>query len=110
MKALSPDIINIIIQNLVKEFSPDKIILFGSRVWGNPDNNSDIDLLVIVPDSNLSPVKRSTLAHRCLRELNIPKDVLVKTRSEIDKYANVYASLEAQILDEGKVLYERSWN
>ena len=108
MKQLSENIINLIIKNLVREFSPDKIILFGSYVWGNPDSSSDIDILVIVPDSNLSPVKRSTVARRCLRELNFPKDILVKTRSEFDKYVNVYASLEAQILDEGKVLYERS--
>ena len=29
-----------------KEFAPQKIILFGSHSWGNPDNDSDVDLLV----------------------------------------------------------------
>lgn len=108
MKALSDDIINKIVQRLVKEFEPEKIILFGSYVWGKPDKNSDIDLFVIVPESSISPVQRAIRAHRCLRGLNISKDILVKTRSEVNKFINVYASLEAQILDEGKILYERS--
>jgi len=108
MKTLSSKILDIVTQRLVSEFSPDKIILFGSHVWGNPGDDSDIDLLVIVPESELRPVQRSIRAHRCLRGLNIPKDILVKTRSEVERFRHVYASLEAQVLEQGKVLYERS--
>ena len=39
--------------SIIREFSPDKIILFGSYVWGNPSDDSDLDLLVIVPESEL---------------------------------------------------------
>lgn len=108
MKALSGDIINKIVQNLVKEFAPEKIILFGSYAWGKPDKNSDLDLFIVVSDSKISPAQRAIRAHRCLRGINFPKDILVKTRTEVDKFINVHASLEAQVLNEGKVLYERS--
>jgi len=108
MKTVSPEIINKMVQRLVKEFSPEKIILFGSYAWGNPDTNSDIDLFIIVSESDDSPAQRAIRAHRCLRGLNIPKDILVKTRQEVEKFIRVYASLEAQVLDEGKILYERS--
>jgi uncharacterized protein len=107
MKVLSEDIINKIIYYLVKEFAPEKIILFGSYVWGKPNEDSDLDLFVIVSESNISPAQRAARAHRCLRGLNFPKDILVKTSSEVEKFINVHASLEAQILDEGKIIYER---
>ena len=32
---------------LIEVSDPDKIILFGSYAYGNPDNRSDLDLLVI---------------------------------------------------------------
>ncbi|MFZ0456057.1 MAG: nucleotidyltransferase domain-containing protein [Ignavibacteriaceae bacterium] len=108
MKKISSSTLKKITQLLVEEFDPDKIILFGSFAWGVPNQNSDLDILVVVHDSNLSPVKRSIKAHRCLRGLNISKDILVKTQSEMNKLANVYASLEAQALEKGKILYARA--
>ncbi len=105
MKILTSELIKRITQRLVAEFHPEKIILFGSHVWGKPDKSSDVDIMVIVHDSDLSPTKRSVLAHRCLREFNIPKDIIVKTRAEIEKYRNVHASLECEVLEQGKVLY-----
>ncbi len=102
---LTSGLIEKITQQLVTEFHPEKIILFGSHVWGKPDKSSDIDIMVIVRESDLSPSKRSVLAHRCLRGLNISKDIIVKTHAEIEKYRNVYASLECEVLEQGKVLY-----
>jgi hypothetical protein len=39
--------------------------------------------------------------------LKVPKDVLVKTRSEVERYRRVRASLESEILEHGEVLYKR---
>jgi uncharacterized protein len=90
---------------LVKEFSPENIFLFGSHVWGTPHKDSDLDLLVIVTNSDFSPTKRSSTAYRCLRDILYPLDVLVKTRKEIEKFAQVPISLEHQILTKGRCLY-----
>ncbi len=90
---------------LVAEFHPEKIYLFGSRVWGKPTEDSDYDFLVIVPASGETPVRRAQRGHRALRGLGVPTDVLVKTRAEFNKYAGVYASLECQVLEEGHLLY-----
>lgn len=90
---------------LVQEFNPEKIFLFGSHVWGTPNADSDLDLLVIVSSSNLSSSKRSTIAYRCLRDIPYPLDILVKTRQEVEKFAQVPQSLEHQILFKGKCLY-----
>ncbi len=94
-----------VVQRLVAEFSPLKIILFGSQAWGKPGSHSDVDLFVIVEKSELTRTKRAVRAYRCLKGLNFPKDILVRTQAEVDKYKNVYASLECQVLEKGKVLY-----
>jgi uncharacterized protein len=94
-----------ITNRLVKEFSPENIFLFGSHIWGTPHRDSDLDLLVIVTESNLSSSKRSSIAYRCLRDIFYPLDILVKTRKEIERFAQVPISLEHQILTKGRCLY-----
>ena len=105
MKYISPELLQEMVRRLVHEFHPEQIILFGSHAWGVPKEDSDLDFFVIVSQSKLSPVKRSVIAHRCLRGLNVPKDILVKTRSEVERLRRVHASLEAEVLERGKVLY-----
>lgn len=94
-----------ITNRLVNEFRPENIFLFGSHVWGTPHKDSDLDLLVIITDSNYSPSKRSSVAYRCLRDIPYPLDILVKTRKEIEKFAQIPISLEHQILNKGRCLY-----
>ena len=36
-----------IAEKIKREYKPDKIILFGSYAYGNPDKDSDIDFLII---------------------------------------------------------------
>ena len=94
-----------ITHRLVEELKPEKIILFGSYAWGTPNEDSDLDLLVIISQSDESPTRRATKAYRCLRGLPMPKDILVYTREEVEKSRKVHASLISQVLEEGKVIY-----
>ena len=96
-----------ITSRLVKEFNPENIFLFGSHAWGTPNSDSDLDLLVIVSNSDISATKRSSIAYRCLRDIKYPLDILVKTRKKIEKFSQVSFSLEHQILLSGKCLYGR---
>lgn len=96
-----------ITRRLVAEFSPEKVILFGSHAWGKPDRDSDVDLMVIVAESNLSEYERVLRGHACLSDLDIAKDIIVKTRDEFDFFRDVRASLEHKVAERGKVLYER---
>ena len=108
MKTVPKDLLDEITRRLVAEFQPEEILLFGSHAWGAPDKDSDVDLLVIVPDSDAKPPQRATRAYRCLRGLRVPAEVLVKTRAEVERYRHVRASLERRILTKGKMLYGRS--
>ena len=105
MKSVNNDVLEDITKRLIIEFEPEKIFLFGSYVWGNPSKDSDLDLLVIVKHSEFSPTKRASHAYRCLRNISCPIDILVKTKKEIDRFANVPVALESKIMKQGKLLY-----
>ena len=107
MDRISVPLLQEITHRLVDEFRPEEIILFGSHAWGEPNEDSDLDLLVIVSHSDLSPARRAMRAHRCLQGLNVSKDILVRTRAEVERFRHVQASLERQIFERGTVLYER---
>ena len=75
-------------RRLLAELKPEQIILFGSHAWGRPADNNAVDVLVIVPHSDRQPAQRATSAHRCLRDIRFPQDVLAKPRtSRISKPA-----------------------
>jgi len=105
VKPVKQDLLNEVTRRLAAEFPVDQVWLFGSHAWGQPDESSDLDLLVVIPESNESPVRRAQRAHRCLRGLSIAKDVLVKTRAELERFRHVPASLEAEILERGRLIY-----
>lgn len=95
-------------RRLVAEFAPDEVILFGSYAWGQPSEDSDVDLLVIIKSSDETPLERDLRARRCLRGLNTPKDVLVRTRDEMARAKRVAASLESLASERGRQLYTRN--
>ena len=105
MQQIDPNLINKIKDLLVDKFKPEKIIIFGSHAWGTPDQNSDLDIMIIVSRSDLRPAKRDATAHRTLRGIRIPMDIIVKTREEFDRFSHIAASLEYQVLNKGKIIY-----
>lgn len=105
MKTLDKNLLATVTQRLVAEFQPEQVWLYGSHVWGHPHDDSDVDLFVVVPESDETPIRRSQRAHRCLRGLRMPKDVLVETRREVDRVKGIKTSLESIILSRGRRLY-----
>lgn len=104
---IGEDLLSEITQRLVERFNPEQIILFGSHAWGEPSNGSDIDVMVIVSESDLSDYQRALLGHRCLSGLGVAKDVIVRTRTEFDSLKAVPASLEYKVAHQGRLLYDR---
>ena len=90
---------------LTAEFQPVQIWIFGSHAWGVPYRSSDLDVLVVVNESKEPAIRRAQRAHQCLKGLGIAKDVLVKTRSEFDRFRKVPSSLDAQIAAHGQLVY-----
>jgi predicted nucleotidyltransferase len=103
--AVAQDFLPEVTRRLVETFQPDKVILFGSTVWGTPSGDSDLDLLVVVADSQEPPSRRAQQAHRCLRGLRVACDILVRTRDELDRATRARSSLLSRVIREGRALY-----
>ena len=107
MKRVDEATLKEIVRRLVEEFDPEAVLMFGSHAWGEPTDDSDLDLLVIVSASDEIPTARATRGHLAVGEIMVPMDILVKTRAEVERYRPVVASLTRRIMDEGKLLYGR---
>ena len=105
MKAVTQNLLDEVTRRLAVEFKPEQVWLFGSHAWGTPHEDSDVDLMVIVRESGERAIRRMQRAHRCLRGLRMSKDVFVQTREEFDRYKDLRASLQHQILAQGRKLY-----
>lgn len=105
MRTVTDELLQEMIERLVAQLHPEEIILFGSRAWGTPRDDSDVDLLIILTADADTVADYELQARRCLRGLGVAKDILVRTRDQIERYRDVPASLEAQVLSRGRVLY-----
>jgi len=93
------------IAKIIKEkFLINKIILFGSYAYGNPNNNSDIDICIITNDE-----KRKLEIIREIRKfvipfLKAPLDLLVYKVEEFKNRAEIKSTIEYKIKNEGILL------
>jgi len=92
-KHLSTQFLNEITNRLVSALEPEQIFLFGSYAYGEPTEDSDIDLLVIISKSDEPRYRRARQAYKALRGMGIPKDILVMTRSEVELKAMLFTIL-----------------
>jgi predicted nucleotidyltransferase len=95
------------IQKIVRELKPEKIVLFGSYAYGTPNPHSDVDLLVIM-NTKSSLKDRSWAVSRLLLPRPFPVDILVKTPKEVKKALDAGDFFLKEILERGKVLYDRN--
>jgi len=94
-----------IIQKL-KSYKPDKVILFGSYAWGKPSKDSDIDLLII-KNTKQDPYQRIPEIRKKLNNFDFAFDILVLTPKELNKNLMANNFFFQDIVDKGKVLYEK---
>lgn len=104
------DLMEEAIRRLVATFDPDQIIVFGSHAWGEPEDHSDLDLMVIVPASDQPQHLSAIQAQKALGLLPIAVDIFVKTRSEFALLRDLPSSLEHRIAHHGLIAYDRSRN
>ena len=94
------------IERIVRGFDPLRIILFGSWARGEARADSDLDLLVVLPQ--IENKRRTTIEIlRSLNSLPMSKDVLVTTPDEIAVRGSTLGLALRPALREGKVVYER---
>jgi predicted nucleotidyltransferase len=98
--------IHAVVQKIVDEFNPEKIILFGSYAYGKPNIDSDVDMLVVM-ESDERPAPRTSRVIRAVHGKTFPMDLLVRTPAEIQHRLAIGDFFIEEIVGMGKVLYER---
>ena len=91
-------------RRLVREYRPEKVVLFGSYANGHPNADSDVDILVVMPFEG-NPVDRQVEMRMKLRP-EFPIDLLVRSPSKIRERLEMGDDFIKDILDHGVVLYE----
>jgi len=98
------------VRAIVREVDPERVYLFGSRARGEATENSDVDLLVVERDPfgpERSRRDEMTRLWSLLAPFRTPKDILVYSVDEVDRWRHARNHVIARTLREGTLLYER---
>ncbi|MFO0967024.1 MAG: nucleotidyltransferase domain-containing protein [Gemmataceae bacterium] len=92
-------------RQIAERFHPEKIVLFGSYAYGEPNEDSDVDLLVVMPARN--QVSQAVRIRMALPDPPFPLDLIVRTPERLKKRLEDGDSLMREIIGRGTVLYEK---
>ena len=88
----------------LKSLNPEKIILFGSYAYGNPTKDSDLDICVVEKKYDNKWNEKAKI-RALLKDIKIPKDILVPYLEEYEFYKKEYGSVYKDIEDRGLVIW-----
>jgi len=93
-----------LVDAIVERAHPLRIILFGSAARGTASFESDIDLLVVMPNGTH---RRDTarMLYRTIRDITVPFDLVVATEDDLARYGDTVGYVYREALEEGRELY-----
>jgi predicted nucleotidyltransferase len=97
--------LDMILQRLLPIYNPKEVYLYGSHAWGEPTEDSDIDLCIVLSDSSESQADRIRRGLYALKGMKSVVDLLVLTEAEIAERKEHPSTLIHQVLAEGLQLY-----
>ena len=108
-------LIPLMTRRIVELFHPLQIILFGSRARGDHHPESDVDMLVVLPETS-SRFQSAVAIRQALKDIRpasrekrpVGKDIIVATPEDMAYYGDLECYVFYWALREGKVLYDRS--
>lgn len=108
MRQVTEQDIQDLVKDIVEEFHPEAVYLFGSRARGEAQKDSDVDLMVIVSepfDEKHSRQRELTRLWGIAARSRLPVDVLLFSRSEMEEWRGSGSHVIGRALLEGKSLY-----
>jgi len=100
------DLIAAMIERIVREFDPLRVVLFGSHARGEAGPQSDVDLLIVLPE--IKDKHRTTVEILdALSDLAACKDIVVTTPDELTRRGDLVGTVLRPAIREGKILYDR---
>jgi len=106
MKTVIEDNIKDFVNDVINRFNPERVILFGSHASGNATLDSDVDILVVM-DFKSRPHQQAFEIRRTIKR-SFPLDLLVRRPADIDRRLRLGDFFIKEIMQEGKVLYEKT--
>ncbi|MFA4817486.1 MAG: nucleotidyltransferase domain-containing protein [Parcubacteria group bacterium] len=95
-----------ITDKIVREYQPEKIILFGSYAWGTPNKDSDLDFFIVKEAENTRTIAREI--DRSVFPRYVAMDFVVYTPEKFQKWKSLGDPFLTKIINQGKLLYERT--
>ncbi len=91
-------------QQIAREFHPERVVLFGSYAYGTATEDSDVDLLVVMPYKG----KGWRLAGKIRGHVRpqFPVDLLVRSPEQIRRRLSLGDCFLKEVTEKGRVLYE----
>ena len=109
MQKLAPEIISELESRLTELLHPDDILLFGSYVKGNATKDSDVDIMVIMPNGSEAGRQRTIEARRYIQDIfydrNLAFDLVMRTQEAFDRYKHRQGTLQYEIAQHGVSLH-----
>jgi predicted nucleotidyltransferase len=107
VRRVSQEILDYMVQKIVREIHPVQIILFGSRARGEATEASDVDLLVIQDTAETNREVRRRIEQLLWGRL-FGVDLIVRTPAEVSQnLADRDPFYTLHIFSQGRILYER---
>jgi uncharacterized protein len=93
-------------ERIARAYRPERIILFGSYAYGSPGEESDVDLLVVLPFQG----KGSRKAAEILTQVrpSFPVDIIVRTPAQVQQRIAQNDFFMREIVEKGRVLFASS--
>jgi predicted nucleotidyltransferase len=104
--AVTPEKIDAAVKRIVEVARPRRVILFGSAVRGDGDIPGDLDVLVVVDEEDVDPLKESVRIDKALHGILMPMDILVISVGKLGELADKPGLIYREILRTGRVVYE----
>ena len=103
------DSLHQIVDTIIREIDPVRVILFGSHGRGEAHLSSDIDLMIVLKKrrKRYDKFTLSNAVYRALATFAVPVDIIISSETEMEFWKDSLNDIHARALREGKLLYER---
>ena len=100
-------IINEIVDRILEGYDPKKVILFGSYAYGEPTEDSDIDILVVT-ERCFTPEETYKIQRKSLGHFDVPVQLMCVSDEEFAETKDIIGGIAYPASKYGEILYEKS--
>jgi predicted nucleotidyltransferase len=100
----NPKIMDDLISRIVGAVHPIRIVLFGSAARGEMGPDSDIDVMVVMPDGT-HRLHAARYLYQRLSGFGYPVDIVVTTPGVLERHKHSIGLIYRTVVAEGKEIY-----